>query len=147
MHYNNKKTSPVELHKFIGEQMVKTDKEFKVKVATTSMLFNDDAENQILSPLSCLREYGTYLLLEFDLPLVDKQNIQITFNENSISIVAKLREEYLEEKLGKIIKFRYFKKTITLPNKINNKTYAQFKNGRLKITIPKIISGNEIKIE
>ena len=46
--------------------------EFEIRIAPSSIssLFNDDIERQILSPLSCLREYGTHWLLEFDLPLV-----------------------------------------------------------------------------
>ena len=54
-----------------------SDKEFEIRIASSSIssLFNDDVEHQILSPLSCLREYGTYWLLEFDLPLVNKKDI------------------------------------------------------------------------
>jgi HSP20 family protein len=113
-----------------------------------SSLLNDDVEQQILSPLSCLREFGTYWLLEFDLPLVNKKGIKITFDENTISVEAKLKETYSEEKLGMKTKFEYFKKTITLPSKINSKkASAKFTNGRLTITIPKVISSHKIKIE
>ena len=113
-----------------------------------SSLLNDDIEKHILSPLSCLREFGTYWLLEFDLPLVNKKGIKITFDENTISVEAKLKETYSEEKFGMKTKFEYFKKTITLPNKINSKkASAKFTNGRLTITIPKGISGHKIKVE
>lgn len=126
------------------------DKEFEIKIALSSIssLLNDDIERQILSPLSCLREYGTHWLLEFDLPLVNKKDIKITFDENSISVEAKLKETYSEEKFGKKTKFEYFKKTITLPSKIDNKkTSAKFEKGRLKIIIPKTIFSREIKIK
>jgi len=126
------------------------DKEFEIRIAPSSIssLFNDDIERQILSPLSCLREYGTHWLLEFDLPLVNKKNIKITFDKDSISVEAKLKEIYSEEKLGKKTKFEYFKKTIILPSKIdNNNISAKFENGRLKIIIPKKISSHKIKIE
>lgn len=113
-----------------------------------SSLLNDDVEQQSLSPLSCLREFGTYWLLEFDLPLVNKKDIKITFDENTVSVEAKLKETYSEEKLGMKTKFEYFKKTITLPPKINSKkANAKFTNGRLTIIIPKGISGHKIKIE
>ncbi|MEK6931189.1 MAG: Hsp20/alpha crystallin family protein, partial [Thermoproteota archaeon] len=105
------------------------DKEFEIRIASSSIssLFNDDIERQILSPLSCLREYGTHWSLEFDLPLVNKKDIKITFDESSISVEAKLKEIYSEEKFGKKTKFEYFKKTITLPSKIDNKkTSAKF---------------------
>jgi len=99
-------------------------------------------------PLSCLREYGSNWILEFDLPLVNKKDIQVTFNENTIFVEAKLREVYSEEKLGTKTKFEYFKKIITLPGKIDSKnTTAKFNKGRLTIEIPKLIDGHKIKIE
>jgi HSP20 family protein len=126
------------------------DKEFEIRITSSSIssLFNDDIERQILSPLSCLREYGTHWSLEFDLPLVNKKDIKITFDESSISVEAKLKETYSEEKFGKKTKFEYFKKTIALPSKIDTKkTSAKFEKGRLKITIPKTIFSREIKIK
>lgn len=131
--------------------MIKNNyEEFEIRIipSSTSPLFYDDIEFQTLSPLSCLREYETYWLLEFDLPLVNKKDIKVTFDENSINIEAKLKEKYSEEKFGKIIKYEYFKKTITLPSKINNKKiFAKFKNGRLKIIIPKKVFINKIEIK
>ena len=125
-------------------------KKFEISISPTSIspLFHDDFEQQILSPLSCLREYGTHWLLEFDLPLVNKKDIKITSNEDSISVEAKLKETYFEEKFGKKTKFEYFKKTLTLPGKINNKKIsAKFEKGRLKIIIPKTISSRKITIK
>ena len=126
------------------------NKEFEIRITPSSIssLFNDDIERQILSPLSCLREYGTHWLLEFDLPLVNKKDIKISFDENFISIEAKLKESYFEEKLGKKTKFEYFKKTLTLPEKIDNKKIsAKFENGRLKITLLKTIFSRKIKVK
>ena len=130
--------------------MVKDSDQFKIKILapTVSSLLNDDIDQRILSPLSCLREFETNWLLEFDLPLVNKKDIKITFDENSISVEAKLKETYQEEKLGIKTKFEYFKKTLTLPRKIDSKkTVAKFNKGRLTITIPKATSGYKIKIE
>jgi HSP20 family protein len=131
--------------------MKKTDyNKFAIKIIypTINPLFFDDIDNQILHPLSCLREFGTYWLLEFDLPLVNKKDIKITFDENTISMEAKLKEMYSEKNQGIETKFQYFKKAISLPTNINkNKTTAKFVNGRLQITIPKKISGQKIKID
>lgn len=121
--------------------------DFRIIEPSITSLFRDDIDSHILSPLSCLREFGTYWLLEFDLPLVNKKDIKVSFDKNAISIEAKLKEVYSEEKLGIETKFQYFKKTITLPGNINkNKTTAKFENGRLRISIPKNISGQKIKI-
>ena len=130
--------------------MTKKEDNNKIRIfpPVFSSLLNDDVEQQSLSPLSCLREFGTYWLLEFDLPLVNKKDIKITFDENTVSVEAKLKETYSEEKLGMKTKFEYFKKTITLPSKINSKkASAKFTKGRLTITIPKGISGHKIKID
>lgn len=111
-----------------------------------SSLF-DDVEHGILSPLSCLREFDHHWILEFDLPLVSKKDIKVTFDGNSINVEAKLKEKYSEEKLGVFTKFEYFKKSISLPGKIDSKkTTAKFLNGRLAIKIPKKIVGHPIKV-
>ena len=108
----------------------------------------DDIENRILSPLSYLREFENYLMLEVDLPLVNKKDIKITFGENTINIQAKLKEVYSEENFGTMLKFEYFKKSISLPKLIDSKkATAKFHKGRLEIKIPKKISGQKIKIE
>lgn len=113
----------------------------------SSLLF-DDIEHGILSPLSCLREFDHHWILEFDLPLVSKKDIKVTFDGNSINVEAKLKEKYSEEKLGKLTKFEYFKKSISLPGKIDSKkTTAKFQDGRLVIKIPKKVVGHTIKID
>ena len=126
------------------------DHKFEIHIIqpTIDSLFVDDVESQILSPLSCLREFGTHWLLEFDLPLVDKKDIKVTFDENLLNVEAKLKEVYSEERLGIKTTYQYFKKTITLPGKINqNTTTARFEHGRLKIIIPKKVSGQKITIK
>ena len=120
--------------------------EFKLTFPMMTPLL-DDIEQRILSPLSCLREYGNYWLVEFDLPMVGKENIKITFNQNTVTVEAKLKEKYSEEKLGKITKFEYFKKSVSLPGKIDTKKItSKFEKGRLEIKIPKKIVGTSIKI-
>ena len=120
--------------------------ELKTTLPDISSIF-DDIEHKILSPLSCLREFGNHWIVEFDLPLVNKKDIKVTFDGNIINVEAKLKEKYSEEKLGKITKFEYFKKSITLLDKIDSKkTTAKFQKGRLVIKIPKKLSGNSIKI-
>jgi HSP20 family protein len=122
------------------------DFEFVMTPPTMNSLFDDD-EHGILSPLSCLREFDSHWILEFDLPLVDKKDIRITFDQNTVSVEARLREKYSKEHLGSIVKFEYFKKSISLPAKINNKkTIVKFQKGRLVIKIPKIVIGHAVKI-
>ena len=108
----------------------------------------DDIENKILSPLSCLIEFNNFWLIELDLPMVNKKDIKINSSQNTLHIEAKLREKYSEEKLGKVTKFEYFKKSISLPVMINSKKIsAEFNRGRLSITVPKKIQSRSIQIK
>ncbi|BDQ31333.1 MAG: Hsp20/alpha crystallin family protein [Nitrosopumilus sp.] len=126
--------------------MKRNDDEFKITLSTVNSIF-DDVEHKILSPLSCLREFDNHWMLEFDLPLVNKKDIKVTFDGNYINVEAKLKEKYSEEKLGRITKFEYFKKSILLPGRIDSKkTIAKFQKGRLEIKISKKVVGNTIKI-
>lgn len=126
--------------------MANNDFEFKITLPSIMPLL-DDVEQRILSPLSCLREYGDYWIVEFDLPMVGKKNVNVTFNQNTITVEAKLKEMYSEEKLGKVTKFEYFKKSVSLPGKIDGKKIiSKFEKGRLEIKIPKKIDGTSIKI-
>ena len=115
---------------------------------TTFPKFHDDIEQKILSPLSCIRELESKWVIEFDLPLVKKEGISVSFNpENTIIVEAKLIEPYCDPKI-KRWEFEYFKKSVTLPGKINEKNIsASFSNGRLVITISKIFAGNKIPIQ
>ena len=120
------------------------------KFATMSPMINslfDDIEHRILSPLSCLREFDNHWMLEFDLPLVSKKDIKVTFDEGTINVEAKLNEKYSEKQIGDVTKFEYFKKSLSLPGKIDNKkTTAKFQKGRLVIKIPKKVIGHQVKI-
>ena len=107
----------------------------------------DDIEHKILSPLSYLKEFDNHWLLELDLPMVNKKDIKITFDGNMISVEAKLKEKYTEEKLGKISKFEYFRKSVSLPDMVDVKrTSAKFQKGRLEIKMPKKSAGRTVKI-
>jgi len=127
---------------------MRNDNDFKF--ATIPPMINslfDDIEHRILSPLSCLREFDNQWVLEFDLPLVNKKDIKVTFDEDTINVEAKLNEKYSEKQIGDVTKFEYFKKSLSLPEKIDNKkTTAQFQKGRLVIKIPKKVIGHQVKI-
>jgi len=112
------------------------------------MQFEDDLEQKILSPLSCITEHQTKWILEFDLPLVDKKDIGVYISsDETIVVEAKLRETYCDSK-QKSYQFEYFKKTISLPKNIDVKNIsARFTKGRLAITLPKLFQGTKIKVE
>ena len=109
----------------------------------------DDIEEKILSPLSCITELESKWIIEVDLPLVNKDDISVTFDTGKvITIEAKLREVYFDETLESKSEFHYFKKKISLPGEIDEKKItSNFYNGRLIIYIPKIFRGHKIKVE
>jgi HSP20 family protein len=132
--------------------MKMSEKESQFDIFTTPFLYPklfDDIEEKILSPLSYIRELETKWILEFDLPLVDKEDISITCDEgNIITVEAKLRETYCDLNMVPKCEFHYFKKKITLPGGIDEKKITStFSNGRLTINVPKVFRGHKIKIE
>lgn len=109
---------------------------------------SDDLEQKILSPLSYIKEHGSKWILEFDLPLVDKKDINVFVDSDQTIIVeAKLRESYCDEH-QKRYQYEYFKKSISLPKNVDaDSISAKFVDGRLIITIPKTSQGKKIRIE
>jgi HSP20 family protein len=127
---------------------MRNDDDFKFAIIPpmVNSLF-DDIEHRVLSPLSCLREFDNHWMLEFDLPLVSKKDIKVTFDEDTINVEAKLNEKYSEKQIGDVAKFEYFKKSLSLPGKIDKKkATAKFQKGRLEIKIPKKVIGHQVKI-
>lgn len=108
----------------------------------------DDFEQKILRPLSCIKEHESKWVLEFDLPLVEKKDINVYINDDEMIVVeAKLRETYHDSKITRH-QYEHFKKSVSIPKNVDiKKISARFTNGRLVITIPKIFQGTKIKIE
>ncbi|MBI2006293.1 MAG: Hsp20/alpha crystallin family protein [Nitrosopumilales archaeon] len=149
MHFKcNPKENRHQYHISIGDFLNKTIKSTFDILYNVFPKFDDDIEQKTLSPLSCIRELESKWVIEFDLPLVKKEDISVSINsENTIAIEAKLVAPYCDPKIERC-EFEYFKKSITLPGKINEKNItANFSNGRLIITVPKIFSGNKIPIQ
>lgn len=108
----------------------------------------DDFIHKELVPLSHLKERHSSWILEVDLPLVDKKNIEVMLSEGHLTIKARLTKTYCISRGSSVTEFDYFKKTIKLPSGINTKQIsAKFKNGILKITMPRLADGKKISIE
>jgi HSP20 family protein len=112
-------------------------------------IFDDDIDEKILSPLSSLREFNSKWILEFDLPLVKKEDISVSIDSNNlITVEAKLKETYIDTEQEYKHEFQYFKKSISIPGRIDSKKIVtNFANGRLIITIPKIFKGTNIRVD
>ena len=80
--------------------------------------------------------------MKVELPNVNKEDIDVELNKNSISIKAESKfEQCQEEENLKTTEFRYgkFVRVIPLEQEINpDEAKSEFKNGILHIELPKI---------
>ena len=77
-------------------------------------------------------------LLEFMLPGFKKENIKLDLKENNYLSIEAERKEIYDNYNKKGSFFGKYSETIKLPENINtNKINAEFKNGVLKLTLPK----------
>ena len=108
----------------------------------------DDFIHKELVPLSHLKERHSSWVLEIDLPLVDKKNIEVILSDDHLTVKAKLTKTFCVSRGSIVTEFDYFKKTIRIPGGVNTKQIsAKFKNGILKVIMPKPTDGKRIPIE
>ncbi|HIH77975.1 MAG TPA: Hsp20/alpha crystallin family protein [Halobacteria archaeon] len=97
--------------------------------------------NGCLEPLYDIEDFGDRFIVTFDLPCVDKENINLYVTEDTIKLDASMKRTLCWEKWGTIqrkIIFKQFKKQVKLPERVNpEKATAIFKKGILQIDLPK----------
>ncbi len=123
---------------------------FEIGISTLPFIrLLDDKEQKCLHPLSYLKEDESKWILEIDLPLVEKKDINVYLDDNEMIIVeAKLRETYVDSKGGKNFEYEYFKKSLKLPKNLDTKNITgKFLRGILTITMPKLFKGTKINIQ
>jgi len=95
------------------------------------------------------------LIVEMQVPGYNKEDIKISFQDDYLKVEGKAEEEKEEKEKNywrKEIRRGSFVRVIPLPRKVDpKKAKANFKDGVLKISLPKIEeakeAGEEIKIE
>ena len=108
----------------------------------------DDYANEELTPLVHFTEKDSKWILEIDLPMVNKDDIDITLADDHVVVTAKLEKAYCVSKRDCMTEFNYFKKFTLLPTGIDKEKFsAKFNNGILSIHMPKITTGKKIRIE
>ncbi|MHC1635204.1 MAG: Hsp20/alpha crystallin family protein [Candidatus Methanospirareceae archaeon] len=104
-----------------------------------------------LEPLYEMEDREDEIIVTFDLPRVEKEDIEVNTTEDTVEVMARMKEAICWEKWGSIqkrIKFEAFRKEIKLPERINpQKATASFKNGILRIRLPKVKKKVLINIE
>jgi len=91
------------------------------------------------------------LLVRAELPGVSKENLDVSLQDNSLSIRATTRHEKEEEK-GQFYRRELsrgeFQRSVRLPCPVEgDKVKASFKDGVLELTIPKMASSRRQKIK
>ena len=88
-----------------------------------------------------LKEDDNDYIIEADLPGVDKKDIEISYKNGYLNISAK-RENNLEEKKDNYVRqersYGEFKRSFYIDNVEEDKIDANFDNGVLKVTLPKL---------
>ena len=114
--------------------------------------FNNNDPEKMLMPLE-VREKNNEYDIRAELPGVKKEDLDISLNENYLTISAtKTEEKNEDDKSYKKSEFSYgeFSRTVYLPQEINaEKIEAKLDNGVLKIVAPKLNKEKEVikKIE
>lgn len=112
---------------------------------------NDEYENAVWTPLTDISETDDNYLLKVDLPGIKKEDVKISFNDGKLTISGERKQE-TEEKDSKYHRVersygKYFR-SFSLPQKIKeDKIDAEFKDGQLKITVPKAEEAKPREIE
>lgn len=98
---------------------------------------------EIRQPLVDVIDKGKFVQVIAELPGIDKKGIDIDINENSVSIKTEAKKELTQTKHDKGYYFherayKSFFRKLPLPSEVlANKAKAEFKDGILKIEIPK----------
>lgn len=100
-------------------------------------------KSNYLSPICDFYETETDLITELEMPGVNKKNIQIYIDEEGIQVRAEYKTEVEQEDKKKGMyrlerNYSGYNRFFALPRNIDpDKATAEYKNGMLKITIPK----------
>ncbi|MEM4250980.1 MAG: Hsp20/alpha crystallin family protein [Candidatus Bathyarchaeia archaeon] len=109
-----------------------------------------DSATGRLEPLTDVTETLDKVVVTVDLPMVRKEDIHLTVEEDYLKIEAPLERCVKYERWGiqRGCEFRSFYKILKLPTKVNpEEAKAKFKSGVLSIELPKTIKGHKIRVE
>jgi HSP20 family protein len=97
-----------------------------------------------------IKETDENYLMAADLPGIKKEDINIEFNNNYLTISAK-RNDSMEDKNENYVRrerrYGEFKRSFYIDNVDESKISASFNDGVLKIVLPKINKGNDKRIK
>ena len=111
-----------------------------------------DAAEKCLEPLVNIEDRDDEIIVTVDLPCVEsREDIDLNVTEDNLEIIARIKEAIRWERWGtsqRHLKFKTFRKSIRLPEKVNPEgSRAMFRNGILKVSLPKVRKRFTIKIQ
>lgn len=103
--------------------------------------FNDSLFSAAVSPMKVdIKDTDEAYLLEAEIPGIEKEQLQIDYQNNYLTISANSENEVNEEKDTYIRKERHSKKmsrSFYIENINSDSIKAEYKNGILKVSLPK----------
>ena len=103
------------------------------------------------NPLTDLEETDKEVVAKFELPGVEKKDIQLNITADKIEVKVEKKQEAKVEKKGVYKEersYRGFYRAMALPSEVNaEKVKAKYKDRILEVTIPKVENKNKNKIE
>ncbi|WP_432741107.1 Hsp20/alpha crystallin family protein [Methylobacter sp. G7] len=107
---------------------------------------------EISIPKVDILDHDNEIEVQAALPGVKKEDLEVSINNQTITIRSSTKEEKKEGGKGKYfrreISHGEFQRTLSLPNNVDgDKAKASFKDGILKVTIPKIEKSKRKSIE
>jgi HSP20 family protein len=102
---------------------------------------NEEFENAVWMPMTDILEDDKQYHLNIDLPGIKKEDVKINYANGQLSISGERKQE-ADEKNAKYHRversYGKYYRSFTLPEKIKeNEIIAEFKDGQLKVSIPK----------
>ena len=110
----------------------------------------EDMGDQVWHPSVDIKETDNELTLIVDLPGLEKKDVQLSLDNNVLTIKGERRFEHEEKENYHRLERAYgmFSRTFTLPRNVKaDAVNASFKSGVLKIDLPKIEEARPKQIE
>jgi len=115
--------------------------------------FRKESGEQIWNPEIDVRETDNEIIVEAEVPGMDQKDVNVTIKDNVLTLKGEKKREQ-EEKEANYYRvertYGSFMRTMMLPSRVSaDKATAKYKNGVLRITVPKIeeVKPKEIAIE
>jgi HSP20 family protein len=110
-----------------------------------------DVKRNVVKPLFKVEVRDTELIVRFDLPGVEKQDIRLSASEDTLSVEAKMKKPIslmVGGSLQKTVQFEKYAKKVRLPVNIQpDQGTAKVSRGMLTIRFPLTHKGMSLKVE